>query len=583
MVLSIVLIDPSVPVVVVRDAAGGCTAASRTWTDHSASRVVDQRRYLCRSLTRDLGERAGDSAAALVWAVTFVVGTRRDADPRRLRSAEGKHELGIIGRARCPQCGALLRRSRRSGELCGPCERVGPEPRSRLPADFYDRAPIVAMLATYDFRSFFLTVRRLADWSQQTFGGVVGLEQSQISAIERGEHRLRNVEDVASIARGLAIPPVRLNFPDIRATVGQPGDPEQKVVSWVDRRDFGQHIAGLILGVAGAAELDIHRLLALLPQAEPTGTRHVGATDIEVIEQLTAAFVRQDYAHGSGLIRDAAVAQLRTTLPLLDAQVSPEVRPRLMVATASLAITTGWMSFECTHHDAARRLWMIGLDLARDAEHPLRTDATVFLLHDMALQAMHLDRPKEALHLARIGHSAASGPYPVSASTACCLANIEALAHAAQGDAAACDRTMGQTTEHFDTIDPAITPPWCAYLDDARLASFQGDAHYTLALTRRDPAVAGRAVPLLRHAVDHFGPGYARLRASSLTKLAGVHALAGDVDTAVTVGHQAVDAVTAVSSPRAHDRLRTLNSVLEPLHTSAGVAELRDRLATTAA
>ncbi|MGH3773823.1 MAG: hypothetical protein ACRDRW_20940, partial [Pseudonocardiaceae bacterium] len=76
---------------------------------------------------------------------------------------------------------------------------------------------------------------------------------------------------------------------------------------------------------------------------------------------------------------------------------------------------------------------------------------------------------------------------------------------------------------------------------------------------------------------------YTRSRALYLPRLAGAHAIAGDVDTAVTLGHQAIDAVTALHSPRAHDRLRVLNTALEPLHTSAGVAELRDRLAATAA
>ncbi|MGH3800645.1 MAG: hypothetical protein ACRDTD_11010 [Pseudonocardiaceae bacterium] len=57
----------------------------------------------------------------------------------------------------------------------------------------------------------------------------------------------------------------------------------------------------------------------------------------------------------------------------------------------------------------------------------------------------------------------------------------------------------------------------------------------------------------------------------------------GAADTAVSVGHQAIDAVTALHSPRAYDRLRVLNTALQPLHPSAGIAELRDRLTTTAA
>ncbi len=491
--------------------------------------------------------------------------------------------MRTIGRPRCPRCGSRLRKGRQAGQLCNPCEHVGSDPRGWLPADFYDQEPIVAELGGYEFGPFFLTVRGLTSWSQQTLGGVVGLEQSQISAIERGESHLRDVELVAGVAHGLQIPPARLNFPDIRATVSTEGGTGRKVVSWVDRRDFGQHIAGLVLGIAGAAGLDTGRLIALLPQAEPTGTRHVGVADVEAIEELTAAFVRQDFAHGSGLIRDAAVSQLRSVLALLNAQVSPEVQPRLQIATARLATQAGWMSFECNQQDAARRLWMIGLDLARDTEHPLGTDQTVFLLYDMALQSVHLGRPKEALHLTRIGPSAASGPYPVSASTTSLLANIQARAYATQGDAAGCDRALGEGVEHFSSIGPVTRPGWGAFLDETHLASFQGAAHYSLALPGRNPRAAERALPLLRQAVGHFGPDYARTRALYLPDLAGSHALAGDADTAVTVGHQAIDAVTAVSSPRAYDRLRILNTVLEPLHTSAGVADLRDRLATTAA
>jgi hypothetical protein len=87
-------------------------------------------------------------------------------------------------------------------------------------------------------------------------------------------------------------------------------------------------------------------------------------------------------------------------------------------------------------------------------------------------------------------------------------------------------------------------------------------------------------VSLLRQAVDSFGPDFAEPRAVSLTDLAGAHAIAGDIDTAVDIGHQAVHAVTALSSPRAHDRLRVLDTSLKPLHTSTGVAELRERLTT---
>jgi hypothetical protein len=201
----------------------------------------------------------------------------------------------------------------------------------------------------------------------------------------------------------------------------------------------------------------------------------------------------------------------------------------------------------------------------------------------MALQAVHLGRPTEALRLVHLGHAATVGSHPVSAATTSCLANIQARAHAAQGDSAACDHALGQTIGHFAAIDPATRPPWGVHVDETMLAGLQGVAHYELALTKRDPHAAGRAVPLLREAVDRLDPDYARPRAFYLTDLAGAHALAGDTDTAIAVGHEAIDAVTTVQSPRTHDRLRVLNTALEPLHASTGVAELRDRLSATAA
>jgi len=157
------------------------------------------------------------------------------------------------------------------------------------------------------------------------------------------------------------------------------------------------------------------------------------------------------------------VAQVNVVLPLLDAQIPAEMRPRLLLAAADLATQAGWMSFDTTEHDAARRLWMIGLDLARNAKHPRSTDLTVYLLADMTLQSVHLGRPKEALYLARVGHTAAVGRYPVSASTTSLLRRIEAQAYAADGDAAGCDRALGQAVEQFGGIDPATAPPWTAY------------------------------------------------------------------------------------------------------------------------
>ncbi|MGH3871103.1 MAG: helix-turn-helix domain-containing protein [Pseudonocardiaceae bacterium] len=492
--------------------------------------------------------------------------------------------MAITGRDCCRRCDAELRRDRRrSGVLCDPCRRAGPDARRELPAGFYFQDRMVAALAEYDFQTVFRRIRAHTGWSQQTLAGLVGLDQSRISAVERGVSGLRDVALVARVATALWIPPALLGFGDHGTTVGDAGGQGRKLVSWVDRRDFVQHVAALTLGAAGVAGLDVDRLTALLPHADPTGTRHVGASDVAVIEQATAAFVSQDFATGAGPIRDLAVAQLRSVLPLLGAQMAPEVRPGLYLATARLATQAGWLSFEVNQHDAARRLWMIALDVAREADHPQGSDLIVFVLYDMALQAVDLGRPQEALRLVHLAHAATTGTHPVSANTTCFLASIQARAHAAQGETVSCDRALGQAIEHFSKIDPATSPPWGAHMGDAEISGRQGVAHYMVAAAERDPQAAARAVLLLRDAVGQLGPHYARPRAFYLTHLVGAHALAGDADTAVILGHQAVDEVTALSSPRTHHRLQILNTVLEPMHTTAGVAELRDRITAVTA
>lgn len=284
------------------------------------------------------------------------------------------------------------------------------------------------------------------------------------------------------------------------------------------------------------------------------------------------------------MVRDAAVAQLHSVLPLLDADLAPELRPRLQVATADLALQAAWMSLDQRRHHAARRLWMIGLDIARTTDHPLVTDLTVHLLINMANQAEHLGRPDEMLNLLRVGHTVATrGKHPVSPVETTCLNATLAWAHAAQGDSAACDRALGQATDRFSSITPGLGGPWTGNITEAFLSARQGHAHYAFAQTGRDARAAARAVPLLRQAVDRYGPAHARSTALYLPELAGAHAVAGDPDTAVTVGHQAVDAVTTVSSPRARDRLRALHTVLGPLSHQPDVTELRDRLTTAAA
>lgn len=154
---------------------------------------------------------------------------------------------------------------------------------------------------------------------------------------------------------------------------------------------------------------------------------------------------------------------------------------------------------------------------------------------------------------------------PLPASTASYLASSEACCQAALGDAQACDRALGEAAEHFTHADPSTAAPWAARVTAAELTARQGNASYTLAQTTTDPKRAARAVPLLQQAVDGRG------RALNLAALAGAHALTGDVDTAARTSHHAVQEIIAIALPRAYERLRTLDTVLQPHATTPAV------------
>lgn len=105
---------------------------------------------------------------------------------------------------------------------------------------------------------------------------------------------------------------------------------------------------------------------------------------------------------------------------------------------------------------------------------------------------------------------------------------------AAAGDATGCERALGHAEEHCTAIDPATTPPSGGHVGEAALSGFRGIAGYTLSLTNRDASTATRAAPLLRRAVDGFGPGYARFRGTALPDLAGDARRASSADSRST-------------------------------------------------
>ncbi|MGH3909423.1 MAG: helix-turn-helix domain-containing protein, partial [Pseudonocardiaceae bacterium] len=373
---------------------------------------------------------------------------------------------------------------------------------------------------------------------------------------------------------------------DELATTGAAGDSAFAAREEVQKRaitadassDLWQTVTVITLGM-GQADLDLDRLDRLIPRVgadEPP--RLVGAADIDAIERTSDALRRSEFAHGGGLVRAAAMAQLRTVLRLRAAAATPAIRLRLDIAAADLAMLAAWCSYDVEQHDQAGRLWIVTLELCRHTDHPRAADLAVDALLDMAHQSLHLSRPDEALRLAGLGLALENNsPAAVSDSTRSYLASVQSWSYAVLGETTACERAVGRAEQHFAAVDPGTAPPWAAHVDTAEFAAQQGHAWYLLSATR--PDAAARAIPLLTTATSTWSGDYARSRAVNLPGLAGSHARAGDIDTAVRVGRHALEEIGRTSSRRAYQRLRMLEDCLVG-HQTADVADLRHDIQT---
>ncbi len=345
--------------------------------------------------------------------------------------------------------------------------------------------------------------------------------------------------------------------------------------------DIWQTLAAITLGEV-QADLDLDRLEKLIPSVDADEPPpRVGAADVDAIERTSDALRRCDFAHGGGLARAATIAQLRSVLRLRKVAANPAIRVRLDIAAADLAMLTAWCSYDTEQHEQARQLWTVALTLCRHTAHPQAADLAVDVLLDMAHQSLHLSCPEKALRLVGLGLAVEnSTPAAVSDVTRSYLAHVQSWSYAMLGETTACERALHRAEQYFAAADPGSAPAWAAHVDTAEFVAQQGHAWYLLSANQ--PDAAARAVPLLTSATSAQGSDYARTRAVNLAGLAGSHARAGDIDTAVSVGRHALEEISRTSSRRAYQRLRMLDDCLT-VHQTADVDELRHDIQTACA
>lgn len=288
----------------------------------------------------------------------------------------------------------------------------------------------------------------------------------------------------------------------------------------------------------------------------PTPSRHprrIGMTEVEQLVVAARTGRGRDYRHGGGSCYAAVLDRLAWGHKLLGVWASDRVTTALQVALADLHNLAGWICFDTGRVADAHTHFQQALTLARYSHH----NALIANIHyRIGRVHLHNHAPDQALtqfHLGRAAAQACGSDHALAI-----LSVNQAWAHATMGAADQTLRLLDQSREAFAGADLGHTPGWAAFFDETDLSAMVGTVHAELAQTVH-PRHTRSAVPALSYAATRFTEAMARSKTFTLISLATCHFLDGDTDHATTIGTQAVELATTLTSTRAADRMRPLH------------------------
>ncbi|MGQ0773443.1 MAG: hypothetical protein ACT4NY_03340 [Pseudonocardiales bacterium] len=286
---------------------------------------------------------------------------------------------------------------------------------------------------------------------------------------------------------------------------------------------------------------------------------------VEQLSEIVEFFDSSDWLFGGGMSRNAAAGQLEWCCAVLaKSSMSDRVRRAWRSSTARLAGRTGFMSFDCGDHFAARRFFLVALQLAAEAGDVQQRAHTLF---HAAHQAIRLDRNELTLDLMRLAHGEDRHLSPVARAI---LTAVEGQALGHQGDVAAVERAVGQADELFAqrAADPDH-PTWARYYSTAQMTCEGGRALFDAAMHAGDARIATMAEHRLQSSYDLSPADRARSRSFDLIRVACLVLRFDDPHRGLGLAEQALDEAVPLRSRRIADDIRMLIKTAAPLEQDA--------------
>jgi hypothetical protein len=324
-------------------------------------------------------------------------------------------------------------------------------------------------------------------------------------------------------------------------------------------------VDGQFLALAGAATIGElgEELLAALSSQDPGTPRRIGHVDAADLQHVIDGMERADHsAGGRTVVRSLALGQLNWAQDalLMASFTQPSARTAWMTAVARLGRLAGFMSVDAHDQDAAKRCFLMALQIAAAADDwPSRLN----VLSGMARQAVHLGDGTAALKISTL---ARAGETLASPTTRAMMKVLEARALGVLGRADDAMSAVRQAEDFFAHRRPEDDPPWLWFYDDAQLLGDTGHALFPLALAD----VQTDAISRLRTAVQTHSASDTRGRTFSLIKQATLEVHENPGLDSYRKASEAIDSTVQLRSGRALDYLRDLGRVLSATGTAEG-------------
>lgn len=377
-----------------------------------------------------------------------------------------------------------------------------------------------------DYGKVVKLVREAARVSQKQLGDALDLSQSAVSRLEKRGADSYDTTQLASAAAYLQIHPHLVGLAEQTAAHAAKADP-------VQRRQFLTRAAGV----------------AVFPAFPPS---HVSETSEEngqpaTLRLATSAFRRMDGTAPSRHLLEPVLAHLRFTQTLAAEAEHNDHRVRLAAVGSEAASLAGWLSWDMGDNGSARTWYGVSVKAARRAGHTLLAS---YQLGSLAQFEAHGGNGAQALSLTRKARQALGDGCPVIADA--WLSNVEALAHAAIGNASACDGALSAASRAAERVGTDAPPwPWMFTFNEAKVAANRVACGAHLGLPKWVSGVQSAADAAL-------SSGHEKQRALLLLDVATGHMALGRLDGAFSLATRALETGLRYRSGRIVERARTL-------------------------